>query len=454
MRESPYFRPFSMRSYSMPKRQDGYRTGKPPYDAIALTSFASSISKWMSKKSRPASRATPSMRRASSCRPGVSVFPEVIACTASAPPSEERADRLGDPFAVVDARRHEPFLTFERRVEILLELSRAVGALDLAVAELIHAREDLVAQEVDAALRVPRGPVVPVRVVERVDVPILGPVLLLDQRQEDLVGRADLRAARLAQVEERLLIDDFRHRVVDDVDDLEILVLAPQPRIDPEGLDADDVFLLATHRAGYVHDVEDHRRGIGLRRAPARTVALVVADRDDLRSRRIPLARGDRALERVLVRAAEMAQRLRPGLAHAVVAPAVGEELTVAARLDVGELELFAEHPRELLELDFDLEDVRAGLFAGGAAALAFLGLAGDGLALLALALSDALLVLAEVEARELDLRDGDRDVPFAAAPEELGRREVLAQIGAQTPADDFAEARAVGFDAEHRLSS
>src|SRR6266850_2095395 len=192
----------------------------------------------MSKKSRPASRATASMRRAWSCRARGSVFPELIVLGASAPPSEERPDRLGDPFAVVHARGHELLLAFERRIEVLLELTRTVGALDLAVAELVHAREDLVAQEVDAALRVPGRPVVSVRVVERIDVPVLGPVLLLDQREQDLVRGADLRAARFAQVEERLLVDDLRDRVVDDVDDLEVLVLAAQPGVDPERLDA------------------------------------------------------------------------------------------------------------------------------------------------------------------------------------------------------------------------
>src|SRR5207249_106181 len=106
-----------------------------------------------------------------------------------------------------------------------------------------------------------------------------------------------------------------------DVDDLEVLVLAAQPGVDPEGLDAHDVLLLAAHRSGHVHDVEDHGRGLGLRAAPARAVALVVADRDDARALGIPLARRDRAPQGLAVGAPEVAQGLRPRAAQAVVAP-------------------------------------------------------------------------------------------------------------------------------------
>src|SRR5262245_13290478 len=70
--------------------------------------------------------------------------------------TQEGADGLGHVGAVVDAGRHQHVLVRERRVQVLLELARAVGALHLPVAELVHARQDLVAQHGDAQLRVPR----------------------------------------------------------------------------------------------------------------------------------------------------------------------------------------------------------------------------------------------------------------------------------------------------------
>src|SRR5262245_62228337 len=109
--------------------------------------------------------------------------------------AEEGLDRLGHVAAVVDRGRDQDLLVAEGRVEVLLELARAVGALDLAVAELVDAREDLVAQHRDAQLGVARGPVVAVGVVERVDVPVLGAVALGHLLQAQLVGRGDLGAA-------------------------------------------------------------------------------------------------------------------------------------------------------------------------------------------------------------------------------------------------------------------
>ena len=133
----------------------------------------------------------------------------------------------GIPSRSLTAGGDQTLLLAQRVVQVLLELARAVGALHLAVAELVDARQDLVAQQVDdTALRVARRPVVAVRVVERVDVPVLGPVALLDLREAELVGRGDLRSTGLTQVEEVVLVHDLRDRVVDDVDDLEVAVLA------------------------------------------------------------------------------------------------------------------------------------------------------------------------------------------------------------------------------------
>src|SRR6185503_7251092 len=178
----------------MPKRHEGWRTGKPPYAATPFTSFASSSSKTTSKKSSPALRAASSMMTAWYFRAGGRSLRSFTAAS-SAPLAQEGLDRVGHVAAVVDAGGHEDLLVAERRVQVLLELARAVRALHLAVAELVHARQDLVAQDRDAELGVARRPVVAVGVVERVDVPVLRAVALGHLLQAQLVGRGDLRAA-------------------------------------------------------------------------------------------------------------------------------------------------------------------------------------------------------------------------------------------------------------------
>ena len=60
-----------------------------------------------------------------------------------------------------------------------------------------------------------------------------------------------------------------------------------QPRVDPEGLAADDLLLLVAHRARHVHHVDDDRVRLRLRHDDlAGAVALVLADRDDARTDR------------------------------------------------------------------------------------------------------------------------------------------------------------------------
>ena len=133
----------------------------------------------------------------------------------------------------------------------------------------------------------------------------------------------------------------------------------------------------------------------------------------------------------------------RSGLAHAVVAPALGRQLLAAARLDEGQLELAPEHLGQLLELDLDLQDVLPLLIPRRAFALALALLRVDRVALLARALAHAvLLVLAEAEVRQLDLRHGHADRALATAGDQLGGRQVLAQI--------LADLAAIRFDTEH----
>src|SRR5687767_3915155 len=103
------------------------------------------------------------MRTASCARPGgrSSAWRDFRALTL-APLAEEGLDRGRDVLAVGDAGGDHAILAAEGLVQVLLELARAVGALDLPVAELVDARHELVAQERDAALGVARRPVVAV----------------------------------------------------------------------------------------------------------------------------------------------------------------------------------------------------------------------------------------------------------------------------------------------------
>src|SRR5688572_13567464 len=98
---------------------------------------------------------------------------------ASAALPEEVLDRLQDPVPIGDLRGDHPLVAGELLVEVLLELARAVRAAHLAVAEDVGVREDLLLQELDAALGVAPRPVVAVAEVERVDVPRRGRVALL-----------------------------------------------------------------------------------------------------------------------------------------------------------------------------------------------------------------------------------------------------------------------------------
>jgi len=100
-------------------------------------------------------------------------------------------------------------------------------------------------------------PVVAVGEVERIDVPLFRRVVVVDQLAAQLVRARDHRPAALARVEERLAVDLARDSIVDDEAALEPLVLALEPRIDPEALDAHDLLLLVPHRSRHVHHVDD-----------------------------------------------------------------------------------------------------------------------------------------------------------------------------------------------------
>src|SRR5262249_44745035 len=155
---------------------------------------------------------------------------------------------------------------------------------------------------------------------------------------------------------------------------------------------------------------DDHRVGDGLGlRLPA-AVAFVVGDRDDHGLVRRVRSHCDLALQRLAISATEVTERLGANAPHAGVAVLRVDDLALALVLDVRELQLLAEDGRELVERDVDLEGVFACALPGllSLAAL-FALLSADRIAGIAVTLTRAaLLLVAEAEARDVDLRDGD----------------------------------------------
>src|SRR5579859_3644107 len=279
----------------------------------------------------------------------------------SRPLAVKLLDGSDDGVLVADLARDDALVLAEVLSQVLDELPRAVRALDLAVSEHVHARQELVLHQLDAEERVVHRPVVAVGEVERVDVPLVGRVVVVDELAAQLVRARDHRPAALARVEERVAVDLARHGVVDDVAALEALVLALQPRVDPEALDAHDLLLLVAHRAGDVHHVDDDGVGDGLGLGLPAPVALVARDGDDDGVRGHVRAHRDLALERLAVRPLEVAQRLGADAADARVAVLRVDDLALALVLDVRELELLAQDGRKLVERDVHLQRVLAG---------------------------------------------------------------------------------------------
>ena len=155
------------------------------------------------------------------------------------------------------------------------------------------------------------------------------------------------------------------NRIMDDIPLGHAVVLALEPGVDPEGLDADDLLLVVGHGAGDVHEVEDDGVELGQRDGVPRAIELVLADGDDQRFLGIVGVGGDLALEGLLVGAFEVAEAFRPGLADAGVLVFLLDDVRAALGLDPGQGELLAEDLGELVHGQLDLEDVMAGCLAG-----------------------------------------------------------------------------------------
>ena len=170
----------------------------------------------------------------------------------------------------------------------------------------------------------------------------LGREVVVDHLRAQLVGAGDHRAARLARAEERVAVDLLGDRVVDDVARLEPLVLAAQPGVDPEGLDADDLLLLVAHRPRHVHDEDHHRVRLRHRRRAPRSVAPSSRTGTMIGLSRIVGAGHDLPPQRLPERALEVAQRLGAGPPDADVLVLLGDDPLLALRLDARQLQLLA----------------------------------------------------------------------------------------------------------------
>src|SRR5262249_23714463 len=162
------------------------------------------------------------------------------------------------------------------------------------------------------------APIVAVGELEAVDVPLGRIELAADQLPGYFVGGANPRAAAFAGVVEGLLVHLAGHGIVDDVADLDAVVLAGEPSVEPESFRANELFLVVRHRAGNIHHVDNGGVGFGLIDGAPRAVALVVGDGDDERLAGIVRAGRDLTAEGLEVRAFAVAEGFGAGPANAV----------------------------------------------------------------------------------------------------------------------------------------
>src|SRR5256885_6388056 len=101
-------------------------------------------------------------------------------------------------------------------LQVAQKFAAAIRAFDLPVAEQIRNRQQFFAEYLERFLVV-FAPIVAVRKLKAVQIPLRGRKLLLDQSGTRLVGRADPRAAAFARMVKRVLVDFLGNRVVDDV---------------------------------------------------------------------------------------------------------------------------------------------------------------------------------------------------------------------------------------------
>ena len=301
-------------------------------------------------------------------------------------------DRLQNAFFVLDLREnHRLVLDSEMLFQILIELPRAVARLDLAVAKRVARRDQTLLENFHAQARVLARPVVAVGEMKRINVPIRRRIIRLDDLLTKFVSRADESSARFAGLEERLLVDFARGGIVNDVAGLDALVLRSQPRIDPERLGTDDLFLLVAHGARDVHHVDDDGRVLVTNVRLPRAVPHVLASRNDDRIFGVVSARRDLAFQRLFKGSLEVSERVRADVGDAGVLIGLRANRLVAARLDLGKLQLLTQNLGKLLKREIHFQHVIAGLIACLALALFLIAwLTADRIAGLSVALAGA----------------------------------------------------------------
>ena len=128
-----------------------------------------------------------------------------------------------------------------------------VENLDIGV--ILAKRHDLAVQHLHAAPCVARLRVA-VRSLRRIDVPVVRCVALFLDFQHLVERGRDDRAARLARIEEFLLVDFLRVMRVADEDDVDAFVAPLQEQMQQHVEALGEVFLALAHRAGHVHQAE------------------------------------------------------------------------------------------------------------------------------------------------------------------------------------------------------
>ena len=123
---------------------------------------------------------------------------------------------------------------------------------------------------------------------------------------------------------------------------------------------------------------------------------------------------------------------------------ALGADAIGSLRLDAREFEFLAENLRELFHREIHFEDMRAGSVARRAGPARYSPFA----------LADAVLALAEAEARQFDLRHRNADEVLPLLADHFAVGDVLLQVLLDASAHDLPEPKMILFDVKNHKDS